>query len=83
MSEPELKKKLWDNVKYLKEKMKKLDLDIMGSQTQIIPIMIGDSKKAVEISEDIYRRGILLDGYSSAYCPERHGEITADSFGRA
>jgi glycine C-acetyltransferase/8-amino-7-oxononanoate synthase len=60
MKEPELKKKLWDNVKYLKRKLEELDLDIMGSQTQIMPIMVGDSKKAVEMSEDIYKQGILL-----------------------
>jgi 8-amino-7-oxononanoate synthase len=60
MDEPQLKEKLWDNVKYLKDKIKKLGLDIMDTQTQIIPVMIGDSKKAVEISENIYKRGILL-----------------------
>lgn len=52
-------KKLWENAKYFKEKMKKLGFDIGSSQTPITPIMLGDAKLAGEFSKKLFEEGVF------------------------
>lgn len=47
-------KKLWENVKYLKEKFNALGLDTGQTETPIIPVMIGDEEKAKEFSMKLF-----------------------------
>ena len=58
-NEPERRKNLQDNSKYLREKFNEMGYDTVGSQTQIVPILIGDEKKAIAFSRKIFERGIF------------------------
>ena len=64
------KEKLWDNVNYLKNKIQPLNFDTLGSETQIIPIMIGDARIAVEISNRLYSSGIFLSAIRPPTVPK-------------
>ena len=57
--EPERVKKLWDNTRYFKKEIESLGFDTGYSQTPIIPAIVGDSKKAKELAENLYREGIF------------------------
>jgi glycine C-acetyltransferase len=57
--EPERVKKLWDNTEYFKKEMQSLGFDTGHTQTPIIPAMIGDSKKAQELANRLYKEGIF------------------------
>lgn len=57
---PALRESLWHNVRFIKNKLKLLNTDMISSESQIIPILIGDAQKAVEISKLLYKRGILI-----------------------
>lgn len=59
-ADPSLRKSLWDNVRFIKDKLKSLSINMISSQSQIIPLLIGDAQKAVEISKSLYKRGILI-----------------------
>lgn len=52
-----LQKKLYANVDYFISRMKKLGFAFGGSQSQIIPVMVGDEKKAVAFSKDLLHNG--------------------------
>ena len=52
-------KKLWENAKYFKEKMKQLGFDIGVSQTPITPVMLGDAKLAVDFSKRLFEEGVF------------------------
>ncbi|KAA0005066.1 MAG: aminotransferase class I/II-fold pyridoxal phosphate-dependent enzyme, partial [Thermoplasmata archaeon] len=52
--EPERVKKLWDNTRYFKKEIESLGFDTGYSQTPIIPAIVGDSKKAKELAENLY-----------------------------
>jgi len=52
-------KTLWNNTRYLKEKMRGLGFDMGKSQTPIIPLLIGDAKKAVQMSQRLFDEGIF------------------------
>jgi len=65
-----MKKKLWNNIKYLNGKIEPLGLDTMGSKTQIIPILIGDARRAVEASNFLYSSGIFLSAIRPPTVPQ-------------
>ncbi|MDP6924522.1 MAG: 8-amino-7-oxononanoate synthase [Candidatus Scalindua sp.] len=51
---------LWHNVYFIKDKLNSLNINTIVSESQIIPILIGDTKKAVKISKLLYDNGILI-----------------------
>ena len=60
---PKLKnerKKLIKNSFYLREALKKENFNIGNSQTNIIPIIIGDPKKTISISKELERKGLYV-----------------------
>ncbi len=54
-----LVRKLWENTKYFKEKLKALGFDTGNSGTPITPIMIGDSAKAKQFSAELFKEGVF------------------------
>ncbi|MCL4325221.1 MAG: aminotransferase class I/II-fold pyridoxal phosphate-dependent enzyme [Candidatus Thermoplasmatota archaeon] len=57
--EPERVDKLWKNREQFMKGMRDLGFDTGNSQTPIIPVMIGDSGKAKEFSEILYKNGVF------------------------
>ena len=58
--DPSLREALWNNVCCIKERLGLLGIDMISSQSQIIPLLIGDTQKAVDISKLLYERGVLI-----------------------
>jgi 8-amino-7-oxononanoate synthase len=58
--DPSMRESLWYNVRFIKDKLRSLNINMISSESQIIPILIGDAQKAVEISKFLYKRGILI-----------------------
>ena len=56
---PELRASLWRNVRHLKGGLDGLGFDTMDSETQLIPILIGDEHKAVKAADSLFEKGIL------------------------
>lgn len=59
-NEPDRKKQLWSNLTYLKEQLINAGLDILNSESQIIPIVIGDNKKALSLSRYLFDNGLFV-----------------------
>ena len=57
--EPERVRKLWENTKYFKKEIESMGYDTGLSETPIIPVIIGESKKTKEFAERLYREGIF------------------------
>jgi 8-amino-7-oxononanoate synthase len=53
-----LRTKLWENAEYLRENLKGMGFNTLGSQTPIIPILIGEEKKAIKMAELLFKHGI-------------------------
>ena len=58
--DPSMRVSLWHNVRFIKDKLRLLNINTISSESQIIPILIGDTKKAVNISKLLYESGILI-----------------------
>lgn len=62
MESEEYTKKLWDNARYFKAKMKELGFDIGHSATPITPVMIGNEAKTMEFSRELLKAGVFVSG---------------------
>jgi 7-keto-8-aminopelargonate synthetase-like enzyme len=47
-------------VRFIKNKLKSLNFNVISSESPIIPILIGDAQKAVDVSKLLYKRGVLI-----------------------
>jgi glycine C-acetyltransferase len=54
-----LQKKLYENISYFSKAMKDLGFILGGSSSQIIPVVIGPEKQAVEFSKELLRQGVF------------------------
>lgn len=68
----ELRNKLWRNVAYVKDLLEQKGYDLMGTQTQIMPILIGDERKAKLVAEELKKRHVYAPCYySKAVMPNK------------
>ncbi|MCB4792515.1 MAG: 8-amino-7-oxononanoate synthase [Elusimicrobia bacterium] len=58
--EPEKRKKLLENAKYLKNNLNALGFDTLESESQIIPLFTGEVSKTLEISSKLMDAGIYV-----------------------
>ena len=59
--EPELRAKLWRNVTLMHERLREVGVDTGHSDSQIIPIMIGDEATAFAVTEDLFDQGVYIN----------------------
>jgi len=72
---PSLRRSLWNNVRYLKKELDLLNFDLIPSESPIIPILIGDAKKAVDVSKLLYKKGILIPAIRPPTVPTRSSRL--------
>ncbi len=58
--EPSLRARLWKNTRLVREGLKGLGMDLMGSEGPIIPIRIGEAARAVKYKEALKKRGFFV-----------------------
>jgi len=79
-NEPERIEKLWENTRFWKNELALLGFDIGGkttpaSQTPITPIIIGDGKRTMEFSRELFKEGVLGTGITFPTVPEGKARI--------
>ncbi len=70
INQPQLRKKLWQNTKYLKNGLKKLGFKLMGTQSPIIPILLYDEDTTMRAAEYLFEHGILIPGIRPPTVPK-------------
>ncbi len=58
-SEPQHVKKVWENRNYFIKAMQDLGFDTGNSETPIVPVMCGDSKRAKDLADFIWKKGFF------------------------
>lgn len=58
-ADPLMGKRLLENAAFFRSKLQAAGLDTLGSQSQIVPVLIGDNEKAVAVSMALRERGII------------------------
>lgn len=69
-NEPQLLVDLRNRIVYFRTELKQAGFDTLNSETQIIPILIGEAEKAARISRDLLDKGIFLQAIRPPTVPE-------------
>ncbi len=59
-AEPDRRKRLQDNAEFLRKEFQAMGLDIGNSTSQIIPVILGESAKALEVSKKLFEEGYFV-----------------------
>jgi glycine C-acetyltransferase len=70
LHEPERVSRLHDNVTYFRTELKKLGYQPLESPSAIIPIIVGDTARAIRLSEKLYEAGVWVTGFGYPVVPE-------------
>ncbi|MFH1282550.1 MAG: 8-amino-7-oxononanoate synthase [bacterium] len=73
--EPERRKELLKKAEYLRKALKKEGFNTLGSASHIIPILIGDIKKTVLLSEKLLKFGIFIPPIRPPTVPEGESRL--------
>ena len=60
-SEPELREKLWENVRFMHARLQEAGVDVGDSTSQVISIMIRDDAGIFEIAEALLHEGVYIN----------------------
>ena len=68
--EPEWRKALWENVDFFKNGLQERGFNTLDSATPIIPIIVGEARQAVSISESLLQEGLFIQAIRPPTVPE-------------
>jgi len=68
--EPEWRKALWENVDFFKNGLQERGFNTLDSATPIIPIIVGEARQAVSISESLFQEGLFIQAIRPPTVPE-------------
>lgn len=60
MTQPELRKKLWENADYFHGQLRKLGIDTGRSTTYIMPLIVGDRDRMYKVGHELRRKGLWV-----------------------
>jgi 8-amino-7-oxononanoate synthase len=60
-NEPELRTKLWKNVAYMQTFLADAGVPTGDSTSQVIPIMVRDDARVLQMCEDVFREGVYIN----------------------
>ena len=69
------REKLFTNTKLFAEKIKEIGLDVMDGGTPIIPVMLYDEHKAVEMAKRMMEKGVYVVAFSYPVVPKGKARI--------
>ncbi|MGE5553523.1 MAG: aminotransferase class I/II-fold pyridoxal phosphate-dependent enzyme [Betaproteobacteria bacterium] len=70
-TEPELRQRLWDNIRYFTGHLRKLGFDLGNAETAIIPVIVGDDTKVQLMCREMHEAGIFLNPVAYPAVPKR------------
>ena len=63
------RRRLWQNVKYLRQKLKALGFEVPG-EGPIAPVILGDTHRTMQLAERLFEKGILAPGIRPPTVPK-------------
>jgi len=70
-----LVQRLRENTTYFRERLTKLGLNIRPGIHAIVPIIIGDTAKAITISRELLDRGVYVSGFGFPVVPQGQARL--------
>jgi len=73
--EPELIERLWDNTRFFKKGLSGLGFDTGMSETPITPVIVGDERLAMELSDRLFTSGVFALGIAFPTVPRGKARV--------
>ncbi|MDI6871946.1 MAG: aminotransferase class I/II-fold pyridoxal phosphate-dependent enzyme [Bacillota bacterium] len=70
-TEPELRQRLWDNIRYFTGRLRELGFDLGNAETAIVPVIVGDDTKVQLMCREMHQAGIFLNPVAYPAVPKR------------
>ena len=67
--EPERRTQLWENARFFSEGLRSLGLDTAGSETPVVPVVVGEDEKALTMVQRLHEEGIFVNCVLSPATP--------------
>jgi glycine C-acetyltransferase len=72
---PELVVKLHENARYFREQLMALGFKPLPGETPIVPVILGDTAKAIQMSELLLAEGVFVTGFGYPVVPQGHARV--------
>lgn len=69
-AQPQLRQRLIEMSEFFRDTLLDMGFETLDSQSQIVPILIGDNHKAMEFSKRLFDRGIFIQGIRPPTVPK-------------
>jgi 8-amino-7-oxononanoate synthase len=67
--EPERRTKLWENARFFSDGLRSLGLDTAGSQTPVVPVVVGEDDAALAMVQRLHEEGVFVNCVLSPATP--------------
>ncbi|HLT58435.1 MAG TPA: glycine C-acetyltransferase [Limnochordales bacterium] len=74
-TEPQWMERLWDNARYFRDGLADAGFDVSGSETPIIPVILGDEEQAMRLSEGLFAEGVFAQGIAFPTVPRGKARV--------
>ena len=74
---PQLVERLHSNVKFFRSQLKLLGYEPLESVSAIVPVIVGDTAKAISLAQQMLKNGILITGFGYPVVPEGTARLRA------
>jgi glycine C-acetyltransferase len=75
LDEPERIERLWDNTRYFKSGLQRLGLNTGRSESPITPVIAGEGRKAMQLSDGLFDEGVFAQGISYPTVPDEKSRV--------
>ncbi|HEY6156430.1 MAG TPA: glycine C-acetyltransferase [Gemmatimonadales bacterium] len=72
---PELVTRLHENARYFREQLRALGFKPLAGETPIVPVILGETAKAIQMSELLLAEGVFVTGFGYPVVPQGHARI--------
>ena len=72
---PELVTRLHDNARYFRGRLSELGFKPLPGETPIVPVILGETSKAIQMSEMLLSEGVFVTGFGYPVVPQGHARV--------
>jgi len=72
---PELVQRLHENARYFRDQLLALGFKPLPGETPIVPVILGETAKAIHMSELLLAEGVFVTGFGYPVVPQGHARV--------
>jgi glycine C-acetyltransferase len=74
-AQPERVRRLHENSRYFRNRLDELGFKPLPGETPIVPVILGETSRAILMSEKLLERGVFVTGFGYPVVPQGHARI--------